>query len=69
MNTGVGTPGTVTAGSPVQPGQGLGIARTLASAAPGSSAGTFTADAQLTLGIPADTVPGDYAAVLTLTLS
>ena len=41
VNTGVGTPGTVTAGSPVQPGQGLGIARTLASAAPGSSAGNL----------------------------
>lgn len=69
VDTGIGAPGTVTAGNTVQPGQGLGVARTLASAAPGASAGTFTAGAQLSLGIPADTVPGDYAAVLTLTLS
>lgn len=69
VKDGLGNPGAVIPGAAVLPGDGLGSARTLASAAPGDSAGTFTADAALELAIPAGTAAGDYAATLTLTLS
>ena len=62
--------GSVTAGSAAAPGAttGLGTARTLCSAVPNASAGTFTCGAGLTLVIPDNVAPGGYAATLTLTL-
>ncbi|GIF64365.1 hypothetical protein Ais01nite_24000 [Asanoa ishikariensis] len=57
--------GAVTAGAAAD----LGDTRTLCSAASGASAGTFTCDAGLTLSIPDDVAPGEYAATLTLTLA
>ncbi|RIV39117.1 HtaA domain-containing protein [Micromonospora radicis] len=65
----VGTPGVVTPGGRANPGDGLGSARTLCAAAAGASAGSFRCAADLDLGVPAATAPGDYAATLTLTLS
>jgi len=57
--------GAVTAGAAAD----LGDTRTLCSAASGASAGTFTCDAGLTLTIPDNIPPGEYAATLTLTLA
>ncbi|MFC0531850.1 HtaA domain-containing protein [Phytohabitans kaempferiae] len=64
-----GGAGTVTPGGVAEPGSGLGTARTLCSSAAGVSAGQFQCGADLGLGVPASTVPGDYTATLTLTLS
>jgi len=57
--------GAVTAGAAAD----LGDTRTLCSAASGASAGTFTCDAGLSLTIPDNIPPGEYAATLTLTLA
>lgn len=65
----VGVAGVVTAGGVANPGSGLGTARTLCASAPGASAGSFQCGANLNLGVPAATAPGDYSATLTLTLS
>ncbi|BCJ62255.1 HtaA domain-containing protein [Micromonospora endophytica] len=67
----VGTSGVVTPGGQTNPGDGtgLGSARTLCGAAAGTSAGSFRCGADLALGVPAATTPGDYTATLTLTLS
>ena len=66
-----GGSGAVVAGLAVTPGTtvgGLADSATLCRAASGSSAGTFTCDAALTLNIPDSTLPGTYSATLTLTL-
>ena len=71
--------GTAPAGSEVQAGpaltdptnpsaDGLGTARTLCSSTAGVSAGSFTCDALLYLGVPGNTLKGTYTAILTLTL-
>ncbi|MEV0396325.1 HtaA domain-containing protein [Polymorphospora rubra] len=67
----VSTPGVVTPGAPANPGEGtgLGTARTLCSSAAGASGGQFECGAQLNLGVPASSTPGDYTATLTVTLS
>ncbi|MBY8871935.1 Ig-like domain repeat protein [Micromonospora sp. PLK6-60] len=57
--------GAVTAGAAAD----LGDTRTLCSAAPNASAGTFTCGAGLRLSIPDDVAPGEYSATLTLTLA
>lgn len=64
-----GAAGTVTPGGTAEPGSGLGTARTLCASAAGASAGHFQCGADLDLGVPAATTPGDYTATLTLTLS
>ncbi|MEV6815395.1 Ig-like domain repeat protein [Micromonospora sp. NPDC051296] len=56
--------GAVSAGTPAN----LGDTRTLCTSAAGSSAGTFTCDAGLSLSIPDSVPPGAYSATLTLTL-
>ncbi|WP_433533313.1 HtaA domain-containing protein [Micromonospora sp. CA-263727] len=67
----VGATGVVTPGGRANPGAGtgLGSARTLCSSAAGASAGSFRCGADVDLGVPAGTAPGDYSATLTLTLS
>ncbi|MFI7024012.1 HtaA domain-containing protein [Micromonospora sp. NPDC049900] len=67
----VGSSGVVTPGGRANPGDGtgLGSARTLCGSAAGASAGSFRCGADLGLGVPAATGPGDYTATLTLTLS
>ena len=60
-----GGSGAVVAGAAAD----LGDARTLCSATQGSSAGTFTCDAGLSLNIPDNVPPGEYSATLTLTLA
>ncbi|MEV0731072.1 HtaA domain-containing protein [Polymorphospora sp. NPDC050346] len=67
----VSTPGVVTPGAAANPGAGtgLGTARTLCSSAAGASGGQFECGAQLNLGVPASSTPGDYTATLTVTLS
>ncbi|WBB65469.1 Ig-like domain repeat protein [Micromonospora sp. WMMD812] len=57
--------GAVTAGAAAD----LGDTRTLCSATSGSSAGTFTCGADLSLAIPDNVPPGEYSATLTLTLA
>ncbi|WP_213450679.1 Ig-like domain repeat protein [Rhizomonospora bruguierae] len=57
--------GAVTAGAAAN----LGDTRTLCSATLGTSAGVFTCGADLSLSIPDDVPPGEYAATLTLTLA
>jgi hypothetical protein len=61
-------PGAVLGGiiTPAAPGLGA-TAATLASASAGGGVGTSTLSADLTLAIPASTMPGPYASVLTLT--
>lgn len=59
---------TITAGPSVAPGAGLSTPQTLCSAPAGASAGTFTCDATLNLGVPYNTPAGTYTGVLTLTL-
>ncbi|MFK3978933.1 HtaA domain-containing protein [Micromonospora sp. NPDC050397] len=67
----VGAPGVVAPGAVASPGEGTGLAtaRTLCTSAAGASAGKFECTAQLSLGVPASTTPGDYTATLTVTLS
>ncbi|MEV6693635.1 HtaA domain-containing protein [Micromonospora sp. NPDC051196] len=65
----VGAAGVVNPGAQATPGAGLGSARTLCASPAGASAGSFQCGADLGLGVPAATAPGDYTATLTLTLS
>ena len=65
----VGAAGVVNPGARATPGNGLGSARTLCASPAGASAGSFRCGADLGLGVPAATAPGDYTATLTLTLS
>lgn len=58
----------VSAGPVAVPGAGLGVARTLCSAAAGHSAGSFTCGGGLDLGVPGAARLGTYSGVLTLTL-
>ncbi|MEU6380179.1 beta-xylosidase [Streptomyces sp. NPDC046909] len=65
--TKAGSPSTCQAGSPGTVGS---AGATLASAPAGTvTGGQFTADAELSLNVPAFTPPGTYSGVLTLTLS
>src|SRR5690606_7552305 len=59
----------VTAGEPVAPGEGFTEGTTLASAAPGGGRGTTTVGGELLLHAPTSTVPGDYVARVTVTVS
>ena len=68
----LGGSGSVSAGGYVASGTtpgGLADGVTLCSAPAGGSAGTFICEASLFLRIPDTTLPGDYAAALTLTLA
>lgn len=67
----VGSDGVVTPGGTAAPGAGtgLGTARTLCAAPGGASGGRFECGAGLSLGVPASSLPGDYTATLTVTLS
>ncbi|MEV6350734.1 HtaA domain-containing protein [Actinoplanes sp. NPDC051851] len=64
-----GVKNVVAAGDTVAPGTGLGSSRTLCTADTGSSLGSATCGAALSLGIPESSAAGEYSAVLTLTLS
>lgn len=66
-----GVTASVSPGSPAAPGtgNGLGASRALCSAAAGSSLGSSTCGAALSLGVPESSAAGSYAAVLTLTLA
>jgi hypothetical protein len=65
--TKAGSPSTCQAGSPGTVGSS---GATLASTPNGTlTGGEFTADAKLSLNVPAFTPPGTYSGVLTLTLS
>ncbi|MDP9795104.1 hypothetical protein J2S43_003616 [Catenuloplanes nepalensis] len=64
-----GVTAAVTPGAPAAPGSGLGSSRALCSADAGSSLGSSTCGAALSLGVPESSAAGSYAAVLTLTLA
>ncbi|WP_051799591.1 HtaA domain-containing protein [Catenuloplanes japonicus] len=66
-----GVTAAVSPGSPAAPGagSGLGASRALCKAAAGSSLGSSTCGAALSLGVPESSAAGSYAAVLTLTLA
>jgi len=64
-----GVANAVTPGGPAAPGSGLGSSHTLCSAATGSSLGSSTCGAALSLGVPESSAAGEYSGVLTLTLA
>jgi hypothetical protein len=66
-----GVANAVTPGGPAAPGagSGLGSSRTLCTADTGSSLGSSTCGAGLSLGVPESSAAGEYSAVLTLTLA
>ena len=63
-----GQTSSVIIGPVATPGAGLGVPRTLCRAEVGSSAGSFSCGGGLDLGVPGALRPGQYVAVLTLTL-
>lgn len=66
-----GVANAVTPGGPAAPGagSGLGSSHTLCSAETGSSLGSSTCGAALSLGVPESSAAGEYSGVLTLTLA
>jgi hypothetical protein len=64
-----GVQAAVSPGVPAAPGSGLGASRALCKATAGSSVGSSTCGAALSLGVPESSAAGSYAAVLTLALA